>query len=86
MQLEGAAWQIVGAADDSISFCSAAASLAFQLGRTELQNSGSGQGGPCVGSFGARWGSSFVAGRVLSHYPNHNLGGCFVTKPGKDVG
>lgn len=54
MQLEGAAWQIIGTADDSIWFCSGAASLGFQLGRTELQNSGSGQGDPCVGSFGAR--------------------------------
>lgn len=54
MQLEGAAWQIVGAADDSVSFCSGVPSLGFQLGRTELQNSGSGQGDLHVGSFGAR--------------------------------
>lgn len=54
MQLEGAAGQIVGTADGSISFCGGAASLAFQLGRTELQNSGSGQGDLRAGSFGAR--------------------------------
>lgn len=54
MQLEGAAWQVVGAADGSISFFGGAASRGFQLGRTELQNSGSGQGDPGVGTSGAR--------------------------------
>lgn len=54
MQLEGAAWQIVGAADGSISFCNGIPSLGFQLGRTKLQNSVSCQGDLCVGSFGAR--------------------------------
>lgn len=58
----------------------------ISAGRTEMQNSGSGQGSPCVRCFAARWGTSFVAGRVLSYCPNHNLGGCFVTKQGKDVG
>lgn len=53
-QLEGAAWQVVGAAEGSIPFCGGAASHGFQLGRTELQHSGSGQGDPGVGTFGAR--------------------------------